>query len=295
MQCLHLIERLQLPATYMDLVQRIYVPLVAMLKQKKSGSPLFVSISGAQGAGKTTLVAFLKLLLESEHQLSTLALSLDDFYLGRQQRERLAKRIHPLFITRGVPGTHHLKKLEEVIKALLSGHACLIPTFNKATDDQFPESNWFSCQQRADIILFEGWCNNCPVMTSEQLSEPVNELEATEDKQAVWRTYSNEQLLQYHQHIYSRTDVLLMLKAPDFEQVFAWRRQQEDKLRLQTPARESSHIMDNAQLERFIMHFERNTRHSLEYLPENADIVLPLTSTHDISRIIQRQLPDIKC
>lgn len=284
---MRLIEKLQLPNDFIELVRHIYVPLAAALQQKISHQPLLVSINGAQGTGKTTLAKFVKLLLETQYQLSSVVLSLDDFYLHRQQREQLAATIHPLFITRGVPGTHNLPLLEQTIEALLAGQPCLIPRFNKATDNPFSKSAWLSCQQRADVILFEGWCNNSPVMTAEQLYEPVNELEASEDKQGVWRSYSNEQLKQYHHRVYDRTDLLLMLKAPDFKNVFTWRQQQEAKLRIQSHNKTSTHIMNSKELHRFIMHFERITRHCLQQLPEQADFVLPLTSSHGIRDIIQ--------
>jgi len=35
-------------------------------------------------------------------------LSLDDFYLGHAARLQLARDIHPLLATRGVPGTHDI-------------------------------------------------------------------------------------------------------------------------------------------------------------------------------------------
>ena len=77
-----------------------------------------------------------------------------------------------------------------------------------------------------------------------------------------------------------------MLKAPDFEQVYGWRQQQEEHLFKHNDSEATNSIMNAAELRRFIMHFERITRHDLEHLAAHADIILPLSAAHDISQII---------
>ena len=64
-----------------------------------------VAIAGGQGSGKSTLA---KLLAAASELLGRRAIcaSLDDFYLTHSERRTLAQQIHPLFATRGVPGTH---------------------------------------------------------------------------------------------------------------------------------------------------------------------------------------------
>ena len=72
-------------------------------------------------------------------------LSLDDIYLTRADREQLAQEVHPLLITRGVPGTHDLALGEQVLEALVqsdAGSRTAMPAFNKALDDREPEENW---------------------------------------------------------------------------------------------------------------------------------------------------------
>jgi D-glycerate 3-kinase len=48
--------------------------------------------------------------------------------------------------------------------------------------------------------------------------------------------------------------------------------------------------MDSAALERFIMHYERITRHNLTQLPQRADMVLNLNEEHGFSAV-QLKLP----
>ncbi len=63
------------------------------------------AISGAQGCGKSTLAAVLVSMLQ-QHGLQVAAVSLDDYYLAKSQRQQLAHQVHPWLAQRGVPGTH---------------------------------------------------------------------------------------------------------------------------------------------------------------------------------------------
>ena len=63
-----------------------------------------IAISGSQGSGKSTLA---EILCDHLQDLGVAAYtcSLDDFYLTQDQRGQLARDVHPLLQTRGVPGT----------------------------------------------------------------------------------------------------------------------------------------------------------------------------------------------
>lgn len=280
-----LIAEMGLPDSFHDIVRGIYLPLIELILSQKQTAPLFVCINGAQGTGKSTLTTFLKHIIEAQQNYRVAALSLDDFYHTLQSRQLLAKRIHPLLITRGVPGTHDLKLMVTVIGNLLQGLPSNAPRFNKAIDDRYSESEWLSFDQPVDFVLFEGWCNNSPPQTSEELIKPINVLEEHEDQEGIWRTYSNDMLIEYHRLIFDYTDVSIMLKAPDFEHVYTWRRLQEQKLRNNTPKKQRNGLMDDTQLVRFIQHYERITRHTLAYLPGRADVVLPIAEDHSITGI----------
>ncbi len=72
-------------------------------------------LAGLQGSGKSTLAAQLCAAL-TQRGIATLAMSLDDFYFGRGERKRLARDVHPLLATRGVPGTHDLDLLARTVR-----------------------------------------------------------------------------------------------------------------------------------------------------------------------------------
>ena len=283
-----LIDELQLPTDFKQIVESTYLPLTAHILDKKSEKPLFININGAQGTGKSTLTHFLKHLIEAETEFSVANISIDDFYSTRADREKLAQSLHPLFLTRGVPGTHDVKLMENTLSRLLDGKACSIPRFNKAVGDRYTEDQWTVCNNNTDIVLFEGWCNHSPAQSDKELLTPVNKLESTEDPDGIWRTYANEQLKDYHKKIFNHADMCIMLKAPDFEKIFEWRCLQEDKLRKKTKLIGQSRIMSPNKLKHFIQHYERITRHTLQHLPDIADIVIPIAADHSIKNIINR-------
>ncbi len=285
------IHHRRLPDEFMQAVQRWYLPLAqALAERKKQGQTALISLNGAQGTGKSTLTAFLRLLLNEHFQQYTVEISIDDFYLTRAERLQLSQQLHPLLKTRGVPGTHDIALAEQTLdglQACSADHVIDLPQFDKAQDDRKPRSQWLKINRPVDIILFEGWCNNAPVQSAEQLQQPVNELERQEDAEGIWRNYVNEQLKIYHQKLFQRADVLVFLQAPSFEKVYEWRGLQEQKLREQANANQSA-VMDEQQLRRFIQHYERITRSCLEVLPGVADIVLSLGDDHQIESMKRR-------
>jgi len=279
-----LIEQLQLPDMFSTVVNDIYLPLSKIIidRSQKKLSPLLISINGAQGTGKSTMTRFLKNIIETELKCNVVELSLDDFYLTRKERKVLAEKIHPLLRTRGVPGTHDVSLLESVLDKLMSQQPVEIPKFNKAVDDRYEAGKCPVQEEPVDIILFEGWCNNSPTQTEQELKHAINELEEQEDAAGVWRSYVNEQLIDYQKRIFDQTDMCFMLKANDFDSVYQWRSLQEQKLMATSSVTGTRHIMNDAELRRFIQHFERISRHTLKHLPAVADVVLPVAADQSI-------------
>jgi len=282
------IQKRCLPSDFMSTVQRWYLPLAQQITKARvneQGS-LLVSFNGAQGSGKSTLTAFLKLILTHHFKLNTVEISIDDFYLTKQQRLQLAGEIHPLLETRGVPGTHDIKLAVDTINCLRrcsKNNPCRVPQFDKACDDRKSESDWPVISTPVDIILFEGWCNHAPVQTKQQLDQAVNELEQVDDHDGLWRSFVNDQLEIYHRQLFDQSDLLIYLQVPSFEKVYEWRGLQERKLSKDNNLSNQA-VMNEQQLKRFIQHYERITRSCLEKLPDQADIVLILNDQHAIEQ-----------
>jgi D-glycerate 3-kinase len=162
-----------------------------------------------------------------------------------------------------------------------------IPSFDKAADDRRPEGEWPRHTGRADVIMLEGWCLGALPEEDAALHEPINRLEATEDADGRWRRYVNDRLRGEYRDLWAQLDVMLMLEVPGMEQVIEWRGLQERKLAEAhaTTGAPGTGIMDEAELRRFVMHYERITRHLLAEMPGRADVVLRVNQAHQIDRI----------
>ncbi|MBH0040507.1 HAD-IIB family hydrolase [Pseudoalteromonas sp. SWN166] len=273
----------QLPLKYQYLSEQYFVPLAHdILESKKTNTPIFVAINGCQGSGKTTLADFLVTWFSKNTPLNSVALSIDDFYLAKQVRTELAKDVHPLFTTRGVPGTHDVALMNSTITNLLAGEVNVpLPRFNKHEDDCVPASDWLTNKKAVDIVILEGWCVGSEPQPLFSLSEPLNELEQQFDKEGVWRRCVNSCLANEYKAVFNLIDYTVMLKAPSFSDVFTWRQEQEQKLIAKKG--EGSGTMTNEQLVYFISHFERITRENLNTLSAKANALIELDSNRDIS------------
>ena len=126
------------------------VDRVAALLARRAGTarePLLIGLSGQ-------LVGTLNL-----SGVPALAMSLDDFYLGRRERARLARDVHPLLATRGVPGTHDLELIARTLGALAAASGrepARVPRFDKGRDTRMPRARWRIVRDAPRVILFEG-------------------------------------------------------------------------------------------------------------------------------------------
>jgi len=170
-----------------------------------------------------------------------------------------------------------VRQLNNIVEYNISS----LPLFVKSEDDRRPLELCRACPAAVDIILVEVGCV-CTARQPEQLlAEPVNALEDCEDADMQWREYVNESLAGEYRELNALIDVLVMLKAPDFETVYDWRSLQESKLRDSNP--DAKQLMSEVELMRFIQHYERLTRHNLKELPKLADALFCFDHNHHIS------------
>lgn len=288
----------RLPTDFLDTVNTWYRPIASgIAAAHKDMETLIVGVQGSQGSGKSTLAEFLKILLGTEHNLSAAVLSIDDFYLTRRERERLARDVHPLLATRGVPGTHDVALALDTLhklQALGRKQTCDIPRFDKSIDDRAASSHWDSVTGPIDIVIFEGWCVGIPPQDTSSLANCTNELETHEDPGGEWREYINRKLAQDYRQLFALLDLMVVLKAPSFECVYNWRLLQEQKLieKLKSSAPErinKSRTMSPDEIKRFISHYQRLTEHALDSLPQHADWLLTLAEDHSVLSLRQKR------
>ncbi|MBU3071092.1 kinase [Aestuariicella sp. G3-2] len=282
-------ERHQLPAQYIDTIDNYARPIAQALAKKRQNDahPLIVGVNGSQGSGKTTLSDALVTLWNTEFELNTVAISIDDFYLTKAERQKLAADVHPLLLTRGVPGTHDIRLALDTLRALTkSSRNVAIPRFDKAQDDRAPQHQWDSRHAPVDIVILEGWCVGSEAQPMSSLVDPVNALEEKEDPEGNWRHYVNAQLQLGYRELFRLLDVKIMLQAPSFECVYNWRVEQEEKLKQKSTGKG---LMSREEIQRFVQHYQRITENTLQTLPAHVNFLLELDRQR---KIINFSSPD---
>lgn len=286
----NLIAKHELPEAYRQTAQQWFLPVFEQIlaASKKYNTPLVIGINGSQGSGKSTLADLFRYAAQNSYHRDVLNLSIDDFYLTRNERKLLADNIHPLLITRGVPGTHDVDLAMDTISSLknFSGPVA-IPRFDKSTDDRAEPDKWDHISSQPDIIVLEGWCLGADAQAEDELLVPLNRLESEEDPEVIWRRFANQQLSQDYQLLFSEVDVWLMLKAPSFECVFDWRLEQEGKLahRMEKNEKQSSAVMSRDEVSRFIQHYQRITENTLSTLPQKVHFLFELNNQREIIKL----------
>lgn len=198
----------------------LIVPLALWLKQRSTQrSPLMVGLNAPQGAGKTTLTRNLVGVFAHVFGLRAVSLSVDDFYLRRDEQLALAAR-HPrnrYLEHRGYPGTHDVALGASVLAALRDGRDVALPRYDKSAHggrgDRSADVSWV--RGRVDLVLLEGWMLGFkPVASVEDSALAVpNELLRAYD---AWD---------------SLLDVFVALRMRRTDQVVRWRIEAEQAMR----------------------------------------------------------------
>ena len=266
-------------------LKKFYLPMSNSIYKSyiKKKEPIIIGLSGGQGSGKSTIAQILKIILECKFKLNVVYFSIDDFYKTFKERKEMAKKIHKLFLTRGVPVTHDTSLLKRVLHNLLKKNfkPFLIPLFDKSNDDRYPKQNWKKIVKKPDIIIFEGWCVSAKSQTK-NLKKPINKLEKEFDKDLIWRKKVNNELKNKYNKIFKLIDKNIFLKVPNFSYVYKWRILQEKKLKFLAKGKK---IMTKNEVKKFVMHYERITRDMIKDLKTSADVVIGIDKKHRFYKI----------
>ena len=241
-----------------------------------------IGLNGAQGSGKSTIAKLVGEALRRFHGLNPALLSLDDFYLTKAAREELARTVHPLCATRGVPGTHDVPLMVRTFDALAAAgpvDRTPLPAFDKLADDRVPETQWIPFEGSPDLVLFEGWCVGLRAEDVPAWAGPINQLERECDPHGAWFAWSLTALREDYPAIWDRIGLLVSIEVPDLDTVIASRLKQEQGLPGDRPR------MDRAQVTRFVEHYERYTRALWAAMPARADLLFRRSTGFDYTPI----------
>ena len=269
-----------------DQLNNFYIPISKKIAENyfKDKKTKVIGLTGSQGSGKSTISQILKIILKEGFNLNTVTFSIDDFYKTLYQRKEMSYKVSPLFLTRGVPGTHDVKLLNKCLSKLkLSKFRQIsIPKFDKANDDRMQKKKWQKINKKPNIIIFEGWCVGVNAQKSKDLVVPVNTLEREKDKKRNWRKRVNKELKKDYKTLFRFIDYSIFLKVPSFKYVYKWRLLQEKKLKATSSGKKT---MTNKQIRNFIMFYERLTKHMLKTYHKVAEIVINIDKKHRLKSI----------
>ena len=259
-------------------INQYIVPIIKNINDSKNDK--FI-IAGSQGSGKSTLTAVLKLVLEKFYKKKVMLLSIDDYYLSKNKRLKLSKKIHPLLITRGVPGTHNIAALrKDIINFQKKKFPIVAPLFNKLKDDISSKKKII---KKAEILLLEGWCCGSTPINREYLFNNINHLESTLDKNKLWRQYYNSQLQKDYKKVFSLFDQQIYIQAPSFTYILKWRYAQEKSNALKS---KNEKFMKKTDLRKFIQHYEKLTKWMIKTMPAKADMLIKIDKNQKIKKVV---------
>ena len=274
------------------MLKSFLIPVCFWISKKSNNKkPYLVGLAGGQGTGKTTISSILEIILRKYFKLNVFKISIDDFYRTRKERFNLSNKVHPLLMTRGVPGTHDIKIMLDFFRKSKTKKfkTFRLPKFNKAVDDRCKKNHWYTIKKRPDIIIFEGWCVGAKAEKNNTLKKSINSLEKANDPKLIWRKFVNKQLKTNYKKLYDQLDCLIYLKAKNFSLLQKWRLIQEKKLRLKNKIKKTKNkIMSKGDVINFMQTYQRVTQNMFKFAPRYASVILNLNTNHQIKSAIYK-------
>ncbi len=272
------------------MIKSFLIPLCFWINKKANKTrPYFVGLAGGQGTGKTTISSLIRIILTKYFKLNVFRISIDDFYKTRKERINLSKRVHPMLLTRGVPGTHDINMMLNFFRKSKSKKfkRLKLPTFNKAIDDRYSKKKWYDLKKKPDVIIFEGWCVGAKSEKNTTLNKAINSLERAKDQKKIWRKHVNHQLNSKYKNLYSQLNCLIYLKAKNFSLLQKWRLKQERKLWVKSKVK--SKIMSRGDVLNFMQTYQRITQNMFRNMPKYASVIFNLNSNHQIKSAVYKK------
>ena len=255
-----------------EYIEKNYLKILFKLKYKNK-----IMIAGSQGSGKSSLSKLIKLYLEKFCNKSVVIISMDDFYLSKSQRTQLSKNIHPLFLTRGVPGTHDLELMNKKIKQILNKEFPIyLPIFDKVSDSR---KKTYKKILKADVVIFEGWCAGSQPVDQNYLQKNFNNLEKHKDKNFIWRNSYNRYLNEY-QKLFSQFNFFIYFQFNHWDHVLNWKYKQELELR-----DKKKDLALKKYLKEFVQYYEKVSKWMHLKVPKYCNILIKL-DTHQKIKLI---------
>ena len=256
-------------------IEKIYMPLFKKIRSKK-----MIMIAGSQGSGKSSLSELIRVIYKKHYKKKVAIISIDDFYHSIKKRNQISRDMHPLFSVRGVPGTHDITLLRNILwKIKKKQFPIYLPIFDKTKDARKKYRKKISS---SDLVILEGWCVGASPLPNDYLFKNINIIEKDSDKQNIWRKNYNRYLKDY-QDLFKLFNYYIYILTPSWENVISWKYKQELKLRSQ-----KSNLKLLSKLKEFIMYYEKITRWMMKTSKLNSNILIKVDKYQKFKKIIYK-------
>jgi len=254
--------------------------IVPLLEKIIAGSApnrtALIGVQGGQGTGKTALVRYLKKIL-AKMRYSSVVFSIDDFYKSYEARMKMAAKNkgNPFYrIARGMPGTHRIAYLKEVLARVKRGERFKLPVFDKSLHNGAGNiSGEITVKKRPDFVFFEGWLLGMPCV------KPAKLLKICREKKVDVSWFADKDLQEvmdycpHYEELWHYLDIFVVLEAAALELHYRWRYTQEKSLK-----QKKGKGMRKAEVYNFVKHFIPLTL--LIYEKTEPDLKLKIDKEH---------------
>ena len=235
-----------------------------------------IGISALPGTGKTTLGKWIE-AISLKLNFKIAVISIDDFYLPSQEM-KLAISNNPWQVSRGFPGSHSVKLMQEKLLNWKLNGKLKVPVFDKSLRNGFGDrSHWRS--DDPDLVILEGWFLGVKPLSSfnnykDTFLVPLSSQECS------YRVKIQNNLYEYLE-IWNLLDNIWHLKPLKFEYMNIWKSNQEKQMLF-----EKGNALKDEDLSNFLRMLNVSLPHeSFENI--NSDILLLINQERKLIKVAE--------
>jgi D-glycerate 3-kinase len=187
-----------------------------------------IGLSALPGTGKTTLGKWLE-AISLKLKIKIAVISIDDFYLPSDEM-KLAINNNPWNVSRGFPGSHSVKLMNEKLLSWKTKGELNVPVFDKSLRNGLGDrSHWRT--DNPDLLIIEGW-----FLGVEPIYQDINDETIKSAKLNTHELHYRENIqknLKEYLDVWNLIDSIWHLKPLKFEYMNMWKSNQEHEMLVQ--------------------------------------------------------------
>ena len=201
-----------------------------------------IGISALPGTGKTTLGKWLE-AISLKLNFKIAVISIDDFYLPSDEM-KIAIKNNPWNVSRGFPGSHSVKLMNEKLLNWKINGELNVPVFDKSLRNGLGDrSHWRF--DNPDLLIIEGWFLGIKPLYGD-INVNYHNIDSLElNSQELSYRYIIQKNLKKYLDVWSLIDNIWHLKPLEFEFMNMWKTSQEKEMFLKKGNALQDHNLSN--------------------------------------------------